>query len=295
MIDRGRSFRARNAGYTLDMTDPADHSDPADSVDLDGPADANHAPPIDRKLLIEGLGKGLRVIEAFSEDRPRMTATEAGEAAALTRTAARRYLMSLVHFGYAGTDGKYYWLLPRVLRLGQAFLDGARVPRLVQPYIQRASMQCGETLNVGALDGHEVVYVARSNAPRMVSIGFHPGARVAAHVVSQGFVLLSTFDDAALAAWIAAHDFTSFTGSTPVDAARFRDSVLAARALGYWKADQHLNFGLCGLAVALKDRKGRCQYALSATVQRQMYPDDQLVDKLLPVLRDVSEALRPIL
>ena len=57
----------------------------------------DHPPPIDRKLLIEGLGKGLRVIEAFSEDRPRLTATEAGERALLTRTAARRYLLSLVH------------------------------------------------------------------------------------------------------------------------------------------------------------------------------------------------------
>ena len=225
-----------------------------------------------------------------------MTATEAGVAAGLTRTAARRYLLSLVHFGYAATDGKYYWLLPRVLRLGQAFLDSARVPRLVQPYIQRASMQCGETLNVGALDGHEVIYIARSNAPRMVSIGFHPGARVPAHVVSQGFVLLSTFDDEALAAWIARHDFAELHGlgrrSMPK---RFRESVVAARALGYWKADQHLNFGLCGLAVPLKDRKGRCQYALSVTVQRQVYPGDQMVTKLLPVLRDVAEALRPLL
>ena len=44
-------------------------------------------PAFDRKLLIEGLGKGLRVIEAFTDDRPRMTATEAGLAADLTRTA----------------------------------------------------------------------------------------------------------------------------------------------------------------------------------------------------------------
>ena len=251
--------------------------------------------PIDRKLLIEGLGKGLRVIEAFTDDRPRLTATEAGERAALTRTAARRYLLSLVHYGYAATDGKYYWLLPRVLRLGQAFMEGARVPRIAQPFIQRASMQCGETLNVGTLDGHEVVYLSRSNSPRVVSIGFHPGARVPAHVVSQGLAILSTYDDARLDPWLAAHDFASFTGFTVVDPAAFRDNVLTARRLGYWQADQYLNFGLCGLALPLKDRKGQCQYALSVTVQRQVYPDDQMVGKLLPVLREVAEALRPII
>ncbi|MFZ4289545.1 IclR family transcriptional regulator domain-containing protein [Variovorax sp. HJSM1_2] len=263
------------------MTDPTPtSSDPA---------------PIDRKLLIEGLGKGLRVIEAFSDDRPRLTATEAGVLTGLTRTAARRYLLSLVHFGYAATDGKYYWLLPRVLRLGQAYLEAARIPRLVQPYIQRASMQCGETFNVGSLDGQEIVYLARSNAPRLISIGFHPGARVPAHVVAQGFAILSTLDDAALDTWIARHDFTNFTGATLDDPVVFRSNVVAARALGYAQADQYLSFGLSGLAVPLKDRKGRCQYALSVTVQRQMYPDDQLVAQLLPVLREVAETLRPIL
>ena len=88
---------------------------------------------IDPKLLIEGLGKGLRVIESFTDDNARLTATEAGALTGLTRTAARRYLLSLVHYGYAGTDGKYYWLLPSILRLGQSYLDSARIPRLAQP------------------------------------------------------------------------------------------------------------------------------------------------------------------
>lgn len=251
--------------------------------------------PIDRKLLIEGLGKGLRVIEAFSDEYPRLTVTVAAERTGLSRYAARRYLLSLVHFGYAATDGKYFWLVPKVLRLGQAFMDGARVPRLVQPFIQRASIQCGETLNVAALDGHEVVYLSRSNAPRVVSIGFHPGARVPAHVVATGLAMLSTFDEATLDDWIAAHDFASFTGFTPAERGAFKESVLLAQRLGYWQADQYINFGLCGLGVPLKDRRGRCEYGLSVTVQRLAYPDDQMVSRLLPVLQEVAETLRPII
>ena len=129
----------------------------------------------------------------------------------------------------------------------------------------------------------------------MVSIGFHVGARVPAHAVSQGFALLSTFDDASLGEWIAAHDFAGYTGFTVVEPARFLDNVLSARRLGYWQVDQYINFGLCGLAVPLKDRKGQCKYALSVTVQRQMYPDARMVEQLLPVLREVADTLRPII
>ena len=195
-------------------------------------------PDTDRSLLIEGLGKGLRVIEAFTDDWPRMTATEAGQRTGLTRTAARRYLVSLVHYGYADTDGKHYWLRPSVLRLGQSYLDAARLPRLVRPFLQRLSLQTGETANLSVLDGHEVVYLVRSNSPRILSIGFPVGARMPAHAVSPG---------------------------------------------------------LCGLAVALTDRKGQCVGALSMTFQAQAYPEDACLTRLLPPLQEAAHTLRAIL
>ncbi len=250
---------------------------------------------IDRKDLIEGLGKGLRVIEAFDDDHPRLSPSEAAARAGLSRTAARCYLLSLCHFGYAHSDGKLFWLMPRVLRLGQSYLGATRLPRLVQPFIQRASMASGETVNVSVLDGHEVVYVARSSAPRFVSIGYQVGVRAPAHVVTPGVVILAARSDEALDAWIAEHEFTSFTAHTVTDPARFREAVTTARALDYWTTDQQLALGLRGIAVALKDRRGECKGAVGMTVQSQSYDAAQTVDKLLPLLREVAQTLRPLL
>lgn len=250
---------------------------------------------IDRSLLIEGLGKGLRVIELFSDEHPRLTATEAGALAGLTRTAARRYLVSLVHYGYADTDGKHYWLLPSILRLGQSYLEAARLPRLTRPFLQRLSMQTGETANLSVLDGHDVVYLARSNSPRVVSIGFHPGARITAHVVAPGFALLSTFAPEELDAWIGAHDFGHFSPATITDPRRFREAVAAARQLGWWHADQNLDTGLAGLATALHDRQGRCVGAISMTFQAAMYPAERVRAALLPPLQDAAQVLREVI
>jgi IclR family pca regulon transcriptional regulator len=250
---------------------------------------------IARQDLIEGLGKGLRVIEAFDDDHPRLTPSEAAEITGLSRSAARRFLLSLVHFGYAASDGKRFWLMPRVLRLGQSYLGAARLPRLVQPFIQRVSMQCGETVNFSVLDGHEVVYVARSNAPRLVSIGYQVGVRAPAHVVTPGVAILSTWNDERLEAWIAAHDFSSFTAHTVTDPQRFREIVAAARALDYWTTEQQLDLGLSGIAMAVKDRKGDCVGAIGMTVQLQGHPQAQMVQTLLPSLREAARALRPIL
>jgi IclR family pca regulon transcriptional regulator len=254
-----------------------------------------HLFEIDKKDLIEGLGKGLKVIEAFDDDHPRLTASEAAALTGISRTAARRFLLSLCHFGYAATDGKHFWLAPRVLRLGQSYLGAARLPRLVQPFIQRASMQSGETVNMSVLDGHEVVYVARSNPPRYVSIGYQVGVRVPAHVVTPGTAILSTFGDDALDEWIAEHQFSGFTSHTVTDPHQFRDNVHAARSLDYWMTDQHLDPGLRGIAVALKDRRGECRGAIGMTLQMQSYTSEQMVEKLLPLLREAAQSLRPLL
>ena len=262
---------------------------------MNTPPNHTPAPGLDPKLLIEGLGKGLRVIESFSDEKPRLTATETGKLTGITRTAARRYLLSLVHYGYAETDGKYYWLSPSVLRRGRSYLESARLPRLAQPFLQRMSMLTGETANLSVLDGHDVVYLLRSNAPRVLSIGYHTGARIPAHCVSAGFAILATYAQADLAHWIAGHDFGRFTPQTITDAGEFLASIQAARRLGYWMTDQFINLGLSGVAVALLDRKGQCHGALSMTYQREIYPGESAKKKLLPVLQDTAEVLRSII
>lgn len=250
---------------------------------------------IDRKDLIEGLGKGLKIIEAFDDEHPRLTPSEAARLTGLTRTATRRYLLSLVHFGYADTDGKLFWLTPKVLRLSQSYLGAARLPRLVQPFIQRISMQCGETVNVSVLDGHEVVYVARSNSPRIVSIGYHTGARAPAHVVTPGIAMLSALSDEALDDWIAHHTFSSFTSFTVTDPEEFRANVQRARVLNHWITHQQFDMGLSGVAMALKDRRGECKGAIGMTVQSQAYTPEQIVKQLLPLLQEAAQTLRPLL
>ena len=250
---------------------------------------------VDRKHLIEGLGKGLRVLECFSEDSPRLTATEAGLKANLTRTAARRYLISLVHYGYAQTDGKYYWLLPRVLKIGQGYLESSRLPRLVQPFLQRFSIETGETANFSVLDDHEVVYLYRSNSPRILSIGYHAGARIPAHCTSAGHAMLAFLDTEHLQDWVRNHNFSRFTPETITDQDEFFKVIEVVKLKGYALVEQYANIGLSGLAVPLLDKKARPVGALSTTFQNMAYPEEASLKKLLPLLQHTADVMREVI
>jgi len=169
---------------------------------------------LDKRDWIAGLEKGLAVIEAFDDANPRMTASQAAVRCGLTRTAARRYLLTLAYLGYVATDGKMFWLTPRVLRLGQSYLESARLPRIVQPFLQRVTSGTQEIAYVSVMDGDDVVYIARNGSTRAMNTGVVLGSRVQAQVTAAGMLMLAMRDPEWLENWLAHHELKAYTSHT---------------------------------------------------------------------------------
>lgn len=121
---------------------------------------------MDRKATdyLGSLAKGLSVIEAFSAERPRLSIAEVSAATGYDRATARRCLLTLAELGYAGYDGKFFRLTPRILRLGTACLAAMPLPNLIQPWLDRLSTDIGQSTSVSILDDWEIVYVARARS-----------------------------------------------------------------------------------------------------------------------------------
>jgi IclR family pca regulon transcriptional regulator len=245
--------------------------------------------------LVEGLAKGLRVIEAFDDEHPTLTATECSARIGITRTAARRHLLTLVHLGYAATDGKRFWLSARVLRLANSFLDATRLPRLVQPFLQQLAEATHETVNLSVLDGHEITYLARSNNSRVLSVGYQRGARAPAHVVAPGPLLAGMLPEAQREAWVRQHEFAVFTPQTITDPADFLQQAGAARARGWCIWEQQFKPGYSGVAAALVDRREHCHGAIGMAVSSSMWSRTDIEQRLVPALQSTVANLRAIL
>ncbi|VTN14506.1 p-hydroxybenzoate hydroxylase transcriptional activator [Raoultella terrigena] len=112
--------------------------------------------------LIVGLQKGLALIQLFSREYPRLSVPQAAKMSGLTQSAARRFFLTLLHERYLQTDGRYYWLTPKALRLGQAYVDSAQFPRMVRPIVEYIASRTEEHASVGVIDDDELVYIARS-------------------------------------------------------------------------------------------------------------------------------------
>src|SRR5882724_3782989 len=70
--------------------------------------------------FMTSLARGLHVIRAFAGVDRRLTIADVSRATGLTRAVVRRCLYTLRELGYAGTDGRDYFLQPRILNLGRS-------------------------------------------------------------------------------------------------------------------------------------------------------------------------------
>src|SRR5437868_5021216 len=201
-------------------------------------------PPVPLKRdLIAGLEKGLSVIAAFDQDRPRLTMTEVASLCGLTRAAARRYLITLEYLGYVTSDRKMYALTPKVLRLGQSYMHSARLPRIVQPELHKLAYGLKEASSAGVLEGADVICIAATSAGRVVSSTLQPGTRVPAYCTANGRMLLSALPQAEVDAWIAKQTLAPLTPSTITSPERLRLEIARARQQGYAVVDQELELG----------------------------------------------------
>jgi IclR family pca regulon transcriptional regulator len=242
--------------------------------------------------LIAGLEKGLMVIEAFGDGCTRQTIAEVATRCGLTRAAARRCLLTLEHLGYAHSDSKYFSLTPKVLRLGQSYMYSARLPRIVQPELNRLATTLKEASSAGVLEGDDVLCVAALSAARVVSATLQPGTRVPAYCTANGRVLLSALTEAACEAWIARQNLRALTPFTVVDPHRLSTQIARVRAQGYAAVDQELELGLRTMAVPLKNGKGAVVAALNVSVNAAQFSMEQLIDRCLPALLQTQANLQ---
>lgn len=244
---------------------------------------------------IAGMAKGLAVLESFDTERQRLNATLAAQRAGLTRAAARRHLLTLAHLGYLESDGSYFWLAPKVLRFSGSYLASARLPRVIQPTLNRLAAQTGESFSAVVLDGDQVVIIARSGSHRMLAYGLHLGARLPAHATSTGRVLLAAKTRSEFAAWMKGRELARLTAHTTVDARKFRALVDAVRQQDWCIASEEHELGVHALAIPLRNMEGRTVAALNVVAAPNRLDPRVMQKDLLPLLLEAARELRPLL
>jgi IclR family transcriptional regulator, pca regulon regulatory protein len=241
--------------------------------------------------FMTSLARGLHVIRAFAGVDRKLTIADVSRATGLTRAVVRRCLYTLKELGYAATDGRLYYLQPRILNLGYAYLSTAPVPIAAQPVLEEMSEILGEASSVAVLDDGAVVYVGRAATKRIMSVNLGVGSRLPAYCTALGRVLLAHLTDEQLETELAKVDFVQHTKYTVTSRTRLQEILSGVRQEGFALNDQELEIGLRSIAVPVRNVVGAVVAAMNVSSQASRVSRRELLERCLPVLRASAEKL----
>lgn len=142
--------------------------------------------------------RSLDILELFLDARHGLSAPEVVQKTGLPRTTVHELLTTLADRGYLRRDDRTatYQLGISVFRLGNAFAERLDLHSVGLRVAQSVAQECDETVNVGILDGTDVVYVCKVDSTQSVRMVSRLGGRLPASCTALGKALLAYLPDA---------------------------------------------------------------------------------------------------
>ncbi len=245
--------------------------------------------------FVLSLARGLKVIEAFEGHTEGQTVADISRGTGLSRAAARRSLITLELLGYVESIGRTYRLKTRVLKLGFSYLSSNSLPAIVQPTLERITELVHESSSLCVLDGEQIVYIGRSTAKRVMSVGLSVGSRLPAYCTSLGRVLLAALPETELAAYLHHVQAKALTPKTITDKQLLGEIIRRVRSDGFAITDEELELGLRSIAVPVKTHQNKVVAAMNIGVHAARVSAAEMIHRFLPILQGQAAMLAPLL
>jgi IclR family transcriptional regulator, pca regulon regulatory protein len=242
--------------------------------------------------FMTSLARGLAVIQAFSQRQRELTVSQISAKTGFSRAAVRRCLYTLAKLGFAATDdSRHFHLRPRVLALGHSYISSMPLAATAQPILENVSRILHESCSIATLDRTDIVYIARANVTRIMSIDLVVGSRLPAFCTSMGRVLMAALPAEKLDEFLARVEFKRYTERTVANAEKLRQILRLVQRNGYSIVDQELESGLRSMAVPIHDATGRVVAALNVGAHAQRISIQDLQVRFLPHLKAAAQEL----
>lgn len=235
----------------------------------------------------------VRILGAFDAEHTNLSTSELARRAALPVSSAHRITTELASSGLLERDAG--GRLRIGMRLWELTTRGSRALALRQaalPEMERVQALLREHVQLGVVDGEDVLFLEQLSHPTAVSNLAAVAGRLPLHASSSGLVLLA-FGRQQLRDRVLRGKLAAVAPKTITDPAVLRRRLEAVRRDGYAVLAGSIESVATGISVPVQDRAGSTIAALSAVVPHGWSRDREreTLTALLSAARSISGAI----
>ena len=237
-------------------------------------------------LFIGTLAKGMRVLEAFGDEKSDWSLTEIAQNANISVSAAQRHIHSFVTLGYLTKviDSKRYRLTAKILKPTHNYLKTNILVRVTTPFIIQLQQYCPNRVDLTIRDGIKVIVLTRS---------INQSAQEAQNPIGRTLHLAHSSGGRAIMAHLLDKEIdeileqTPKTGRTPftlISDDDIKQKISSARDDGFSIAIQESILGQNVLSAAITNNLDIPIAALHVSAATAQWPEEKIRNELAPHL-----------
>ncbi|MBY5967100.1 IclR family transcriptional regulator [Halomonas denitrificans] len=237
----------------------------------------------------------LALLEVIAEKDQYFTLQSLVDETGLPKPTLHRMLQQLENSGMLQreADNRHYSKGSRLRRLAETLLLNDTVQGARHGVLAELVREVGESCNITALSGSEVLYLDRVETSAPLRFYLHPGSRVPAHCSASGKLFLAQMGASQRRRLLADATLEAFTRNTLTDIDAIEAEIEQIKRDGYAFDDEEFLPGLLCIAVLAPNPAGvsNVGLAIQAPVMRM---DRQRALDCLPALERAAAAIARI-
>ncbi|MES2221079.1 MAG: IclR family transcriptional regulator [Acidobacteriota bacterium] len=245
---------------------------------------------------IEAIARMLRVLEAF-EGKSEVSLSDLASRVEIVKSSIYRILFTLEQSGYVSkSESGRYSISPRFGRLAgetQSSL-GSELPAIALPFMAALLRRFQETVNLGVLNGDEVLYIRVLESPHAFRLAAHAGMRSPLHSTAMGKTLLCHMSPAEINRILKGKTLRRLTTRTICDRPTFVKELAKVRKRGYSIDNGEDSDGAKCYGAAIVNAEGKALAAMSISgpaLRMDRVPERSIGASLIGACRDISMLL----
>jgi IclR family acetate operon transcriptional repressor len=190
-------------------------------------------------------------------------------------------------------DGRHYGTGVRLRRLAENLLLNDILHGARHAVLRHLVEEVGESCNLTALAGSEVVYLDRVETPAPLRFYLHPGSRVPVHCSASGKVFLAEMTPTQRQRLLAHAPLEAYTPKTLTHMDQLEKEIRQIKRQGFALDNEEFLPGLMCVAVLVPTAVGRSNLCIAVQAPIMRLTPDKALQLLLPLQR-AADALSRI-
>ncbi|KON80355.2 IclR family transcriptional regulator [Azoarcus sp. PA01] len=190
-------------------------------------------------------------------------------------------------------DGRHYSTGVRLRRLAENLLLNSTTHGARHVVLRQLVEEVGESCNITAFSGSEVMYLDRLESPAPLRFYLQPGSRVPVHCSATGKLFLAQMTPAQRRRLLAHVPLEKFTANTITDFDALEREIEEVKRSGYALDNEEFLPGLQCIGVLVPSQGRHCNMGLAIQAPIMRFPREKALS-FLPALERAAEALASI-